>query len=124
MKKYLLFLIIGTFLFSCSDDDSVKKNELIGKTFDHLWFETEQECLDAQPDPDFFINCHQEIRFVDEKKAFIMLTDIMYSVDYTVDDSKIIISENIVFEIINASSIKEVNDGTIWNERKGNSIWD
>ncbi len=132
MKKYVLFLFVGISLLSCSNDDNSKQSEFIGKTFDYLFFETEQECIDAQPDPNFFINCHQEISIDDNENAEIMLTDIMYSVKYTIDNNELIIHSNsrtfefqndIIFEIINTSSLKLKSNNTIWNERIGNTLW-
>ena len=91
MKKYFLLSITGMILLSCSNDDDFNKLLFIGKTFDYLYFETEQECIDAQPDPDFFINCHQELSFIDNKKVEIMFTDIIRSTTYTIEASKIVL---------------------------------
>jgi len=132
MIKYLLLSLVGISLLSCSDDDNSEQSEFIGKTFDYLFFETEQECIDAQPDPNFFINCHQELSFIDNEKAEIILTDIKYSVNYTIDHAKIIIhpssntiefQNDIIFEKITDSSIKRMGNNTIWNQRNGNSLW-
>ncbi len=132
MKKYFLFLCITLSFLSCSNDDNSEPSELVGKTFDYLLFETEQECIDAQPDPAFFINCHQELSIIDNHTAEIMLTDIMYSVNYTIGSDRLIIhshsktfefQNDIIFEIINASSLKLVDNNTIWNERIGNTLW-
>lgn len=132
MKNKILILLIAFSLFSCSNDDNVEQNEFIGKTFDYLFFETEQECINAQPDPNFLLNCHQEISFIDKETAEIILTDIIYSVNYTIDDSKIIIhsspntyefSNDIIFEKVSSFSIKRIENNTIWNHRQGNSIW-
>ncbi|WP_062057661.1 hypothetical protein [Aquimarina longa] len=133
MKIYFLISVIGILLLSCTNDDDSEQSSFIGKTFDHLYFKTEQECTNAQTNQDFFINCHQELSFTDNKKAVIMLTDIRYSVNYTIEGNKIIINaspstsgflNNMTFEIINASSLKLINDHTTWNERIGNTLWD
>ncbi len=73
MKKLLqicLSVIIISSL-SCSNDKNSGDSELAGKTFDYLFFETEQECIDAQTNPDFFTNCHEEIEFIDDDIAIL-----------------------------------------------------
>lgn len=132
MKKYVLLSVLGVLFLNCSNDDNSQHSELIGKTFDYLFFETEQECIDAQPDPNFFINCHQELTIDDNENAQIMLTDIMYSVKYSIDDNKLIIhsdtrtfefQNDMIFEIINTTSLKLLSNNNIWNERIGNTLW-
>ncbi|WP_025666355.1 hypothetical protein [Aquimarina megaterium] len=133
MGKYFLLSILGIVLLSCSnDDDNSQNTEFVGKTFDYLFFETEQECIDAQTDPNFFINCHQELSFVDNENVEILFTDIKYSANYKVGNNKIVIysssnilefQNDIIFEIINDSSLKFVDNNTIWKLRTGNSIW-
>ncbi len=133
MKRYFSLLLIGITLLSCSNENYSEKSDLIGKTFDYLFFETEQECLDAQPDPNFFINCHQELNFIDNEKAKIILTDIIYSVSYTIENDKIIIhsspntfefQNDIIFEKVSTFSLKRLDNDTLWNERNGNSLWE
>ena len=134
MKNYFLILFIGITLFNCSsDDDNSQQSELIGKTFDHLFFETEQECIDAQSDPNFFINCHQELSIIDNENAEIILTDNIYAVKYSIENGKLIIHSNattaefqndLIFELINISSLKLISNNSIWNERIGNTLWD
>lgn len=130
MKKYLLFPVMALFLLSCSSDDNPEQSgpELIGKTFVHRFFETEQQCIEAQPDPNFYINCYEEISFTDDVTAQVMLTDIQYAVSYTIDGNNIIVSfspnATITFERVNNATLKRLDDNTIWKERTGNSIWD
>jgi hypothetical protein len=102
------------------------------ETFIYLYFKTEQECLDAQP-TDFFINCHSEINFLKNGLAEIILTDIIWRGEYTVVKKNIIVTfednhevpeGTIVFQIINKSKIKRVDDNTVWNKMTGDSIWD
>ena len=133
MRNYFLLLFIGITFSNCSnDDDNSQQSELIGKTFDHLFFETEQECIDAQSDPDFFINCHQELSINDNENAEIILTDIIYSVKYSVENDKLIIHSNattfefqndLTFELINITSLKLLSNNSTWNERVGNTLW-
>lgn len=132
MKKILLLSVLGILLFSCSDDDEIEQPEFAGKTFDHLYFETEQECLDAQPEPDFFMNCHQQVDFLDNENVEIMLTDIIYKTTYSINSSEIIVystpntyefQNDLIFQIINPSTLKLTRDNTIWKERTGNSPW-
>lgn len=133
MKKYLLLSLIGTLLLSCANDDNAETNEFIGKTFVYLFFETEQECINAQPDPNFFLNCHQELSFIDKETAEIIFTDIIYQINYRIEKNKIVIysssntfgsQDDIVFEIINSASLKYIDNNTIWNELTGNTLWD
>lgn len=132
MRKYFLLLALGILFLNCSNDDNSQQSELSGKTFDYLFFETEQECLDAQLDPNFLINCHQELSIIDNENAEIILTDIKYSVKYSIDKNKLIIHSNtttiefqndMTFDIINANSLKLLSNDTIWNERIGNILW-
>lgn len=132
MRFFFTLLVFGTFILSCSNDDNIGQNEFVGKTFDYLFFETEQECINAQPEPDFFLNCHQEISFIDNETAEIILSDIQYSTSYTIDNSKITIhsSENtfefqndIIFEKVSSSLIRRIENNTVWKQRQGNSIW-
>ena len=122
-------------LISCSNtdrfnEDNGSKSELAGKTYDYLLFESEQECINAQPDPDFFLNCHREIHFVDDRNAQIMLTDMVIPVQYTVEENNVVInfstdqSSTLTFEKVTHSSLKLLNDDSIWKERTGESIWD
>ncbi len=132
MRKYFLLSALGILFLNCSNDDNSQQSELIGKTFDHLFFETEQECIDAQPDSKFFINCHQELSINDDENADIVLSDIIYSVKYSIENDKLVIYSNtttiefqndMTFEIINTNSLKLLSNNTIWNERIGNTLW-
>ena len=131
MKKYFLLLLIGITLLNCSNDDNSEQSKFIGKTFDYLFFETEQECINTQPDPTFSLNCHREIRFINKEIAEIILTDILYSVNYTIDESKIIIhssphtfefQNDIIYEKISDSSIQRLENNTVGNQRNGHSL--
>lgn len=133
MRNYFLFLFIGIAFLSCTKDDDMQHSELIGKTFDHLFYATEQDCLNAQPDPNSFINCHQELSINDNENAVIILTDIIYAVKYSMEKGKLIIHANaktvefhndLTFELIHTSSLKLLSNNSIWNERVGDSLWD
>lgn len=133
MKKYLQLLILFIAFISCSKDQSndntAEQSELTGKTFDYLFFKTEQECINAQPEPDFFTNCHREIQFIDHEKAMLMWTDMQLEVSYIKVGNRITIystanpDAGLIFEKTSASSLKLLSDNTIWNERIGDSIW-
>lgn len=128
LKLFLSIIIISS--LGCSNDNHSGNSELVGKTFDHLFYATEQECSDAQTNPNFFINCHEEIRFIDNETAEIMLTDMVYSVTYTVEENSVNIyfsnteTPFLIFEKINNSSLKLLSNNTVWNKRNGDSIWD
>lgn len=133
MKKCFLLSILGILFLNCSSDDNAEQSELIGKTFDHLFFGTEQECIDAQRDPNFFINCHQELSIKDNENAEIIITDYIYSIKYGIENDKLVIHSNtttvefqndITFQIINTNSLKLLSNNTIWNKRTGSTVWD
>ncbi|WKK82259.2 hypothetical protein [Marivirga arenosa] len=103
-----------------------------GKIYNHLFYDTQEECEKAQVDSNFFINCHQQLEFIDEDNATIMLTDIIYEVRYTVKKNKVIIFseeggnsqfENIEFKIIQNNELLKTDDSTVWKEQTGESIW-
>ncbi len=102
------------------------------KSFVHLYFETEKECLDAQPEPDFFQNCHQQIDFMKDRKVRIMLTDILWDGTYKIQRDLLILtvepnfeipSGEITFEILNPTRLIKTDDSTLWKKMNGNSIW-
>jgi hypothetical protein len=129
MKKYILLTIAVLTVLSCSNDKNLGSSEIIGKTFDHRFVETEQECLASQTNPIFFINCHEEIRFINTETAEIMITDTVQIVNYTIKGNTITIifpgssSSTMIFEKISNSSLKLQGANTIWNKRIGNSVW-
>ncbi len=134
MKTNLLFLC-SFFLMASFCERSEHPKDLISlenETFIYRHFKTEKQCLDSQPS-DFFINCHSEVRFIDNRMAEIMLTDIIWRGEYTVINKNIILSFNdnleipngtLVFEIVNDSKLKKADDNTIWEKMNGDSIWD
>ncbi|WP_026838454.1 hypothetical protein [Gillisia sp. JM1] len=134
MKIKLLFLS-SLFLMAsfCERNDLPKdKVSVENETFIYLYFKTEQDCLDAQT-TDFFINCHSEIKFLENGLAEIMLTDIIWRGEYTVKKKNIIVTfednhevpeGTLVFQIINKSKIKRLDDDTVWKKMTGDSIWD
>lgn len=117
----------------CERNDLPKdKFNLENETFIYLHFKTEKQCLDSQP-TDFFINCHSEITFMENGFVEIILTDIIWRGEYTVVNKSIIITfeynhevpgETLVFQIINNSKIKRVDNKTVWERMTGDSIWD
>jgi len=134
MKINLLF-VVSLFLLAsfCEREEDPKKNlEFENETFILLHFKNEQQCLDAQPS-DFFINCHSELTFLENNQVEIILTDIIWRGDYQIIKKNIILNfqnnpeipeGTIVFQIINNSKLKKVDDKTIWNRKTGESIWD
>ena len=129
IKRAALFFAL-TLIFSCSNDnDEALSALLIGETFNHLFFETEQECLDAQPDPDFFINCFQSLEFLDENTAEIVLSDIINRTAYSLNGNRIRIfsseatefSTDINFLIVDENTLRNVTNGTIWIKQIGES---
>lgn len=117
----------------CSRVESgAAENKYKNQTFIHLYFETEEDCLAAQP-PDFFINCHQQVDFLDNNRVHLMLSDIIWEGEYSVERRMIILSFEPNFEIptgevyfqeVNGSTLIKVDDNTQWKKMRGNSIWD
>ncbi len=108
------------------------ENILANKSYVYLFFSTEKECLENQPEPDFFINCHQQVDFYKNSVVEIMLTDIIWSGTYkiegnivilTFEDSYEIPDGEIIFEIINPAKLLLTENGTVWKKISGNSIW-
>lgn len=120
-------------LVSCSPGGlPAKENMLKNKSFVHLYFQTEKECMDAQPEPDFFQNCHQQVEFFKNNRVEIMLSDIYYQGTYSIQGNNVVllIESNveipdgvIIFEIINPTRLKYIENGSVWKKMSGNSIW-
>lgn len=134
MKPKSTFFLLILLLFSaCTQNGtSARESTFQNKSFVHLYFETEQECLDAQPEPDFFQNCHQQVDFMEDRKVRIMLTDILWDGIYEVQRDLIILtfdpnfeipSGEIIFEITNPNRLIKTDDNTLWEKMNGNSIW-
>lgn len=134
MKIKLLFLS-SLFLMAsfCERSEYAKdKYALENETFIFLHFKSEQRCLDSQP-TDFFINCHSELKFMENGMAEIILTDIIWRGEYVVINKKVVLTfednyeipdRTLVFEILNKSKLKKADDKTIWKKMIGESIWD
>lgn len=131
--KIPVFLLILMLIPACSQvGTSARENMFQNKSFVHLYFETEKECMDAQPEPDFFYNCHQQIDFMKNKKVRIMLTDILWDGTYQVQGDLLILkftpnfeipTGEILFEIINPTRLIKTDTNTLWKKMNGNSIW-
>lgn len=105
---------------------------LKNKSFVYLFFETEKECYENQPEPDFFQNCHQQVDFYDENMVELMLTDIIWRGTYHMEGSRVILNfepnyeipdGEVVFEVINGSKLLRTDNDTVWKKISGNSIW-
>jgi len=91
-----------------------------------------KECMDAQPDPDFFLNCHQQVDFYPGNKVEIMLSDIYYRGKYQIFGNLVILTfepgpeipeGEIIFEMLNPAKLLNLENGTVWKKVSGNSIW-
>lgn len=134
MKPKSVFFILILALISACSQVGISGRETIfeDKTFVHLYFETEEDCLASQPEPDFFYNCHQQLDFLKDKKVQIMLTDVLWNGEYKLKGDTVILtfepnyeipSGEIIFEIINPTKLLKSDDQTIWKKISGNSIW-
>lgn len=88
--------------------------------------------MENQPEPDFFINCHQQVDFYKDNIVDIMLTDIIWRGTYRIEGNIVILSfepsyeipdGEIIFEIINPAKLLHTEHGTVWKKISGNSIW-
>ena len=134
MKNFITISCVILLLGSCSPHAiPVKEKMLVNKSFVYLYFQTQQECMDAQPDPDFFINCHQQVDFYKDNVADIMLSDIYHRGTYQIMGNIVVLSfepgpeipnGEIVFEMLNPAKLLNLEHGTVWKKISGNSIWE
>lgn len=127
--KGICSVIVMQWLASCggsSNNSGVDESNWFSeeRTYHNLIppFESEQECLDNQ-DPSFFINCYQSIEFNPDGTAFVILTDIVNVVTYTVDNKFITVipasgsefTENIRFYVAeNYKSLIQASNSVVW----------
>lgn len=134
MKRKLLFgFVVLLFTVSCSKDDEPPKQIILeNQIFVHLFFDSEEECIAAQPEPDFWINCHQELDFIEDNKVIVMLTDILWNGTYSIEKDLLILnlepnyeipSGEIKFKILNSLNLVRIEDNTLWKKVSGDSIW-
>ncbi|MGM1054477.1 MAG: hypothetical protein ACQEWG_01170 [Bacteroidota bacterium] len=131
--KSPVFLLILMLITACSQVGSNARESMFqNKSFVHLYFETEKECMDAQPDPDYFHNCHQQIDFMKDRRVRIMLTDILWDGTYKIQGDLLILkfepnfeipTGEIFFEILNPTRLIKTDDNNLWKKMNGNSIW-
>ncbi len=134
MKSFLITGSVIMLLISCSKNDiPVRENMLINKSFVYLYYPNIQDCMDSQTDPDFFINCHQQVDFYSGKRVEIMLTDIYYRGTYKIMGDLIVLTfepgpeipdGEIIFQMLNPAKLLHSESGTVWKKVSGNSIWD
>lgn len=125
--------ILALILSGCSRlETGAAENKYKNQTFIHTYFDTEEDCLAAQP-PDFFINCHQQLDFLDNNRVQFMLTDIIWEGEYSVKRKIIVLtfepnfeipSGEVYFQQVNGSLLIKMDDNTQWKKMRGTSIWD
>jgi len=131
--KSVISLLILIVISACSQVAITgRENIFKNKTFVHLYFETEEECIASQPEPDFFYNCHQQLDFLKDNKVQLMLTDILWIGEYKLEGDTIILTfeannevpnGELIFEILNPTKLLKTDDRTIWKKMNGNSIY-
>jgi len=131
--KSVIFLFIIIVISACSRAVITERENIFkNTTFVHLYFETEEECLASQPEPDFFYNCHQQLDFLKDNKVQLMLTDILWIGEYKLGGDTIILTfeannevpnGELIFEILNPTKLLRSDDQTIWKKVNGNSIY-
>lgn len=133
MKNTFTFICALILLGSCSPQATpVREKMLVNKSFVYLYFKNQKECMEAQPDPDFFINCHQQVDFYENNVVDLMLSDIYYRGTYQIMGDLVVLSfepgpeipdGEIVFEMLNPAKLLFLEHGTVWKKLSGNSIW-
>lgn len=134
MKPSILLLLVIVCLYSCSPQTLNGKESLLKDTsYVYLYHETEKECLDSQPDPDFFMNCHQQVDFYKDNRVEIMLSDIYWRGKYKMEGTTVVLkfepnheipNGEIVFEVFNPVILYNLENETIWRKLSGTSIWE
>lgn len=132
-RKLLVGLLILIIVSGCSRDDGpAEEISLMDQSYVYLFFDSEEECMAAQSDPDFWINCHQELNFTEDNKVALMLTDILWNGTYIVKGDLVILkfdqsyevpSGEMVFKILNPSELILMENNTHWKKVSEDSIW-
>jgi len=132
MKNIILSCVV-MLLTACSPHAvPFKEKMLVNKSFVYLYYPSVKDCMDAQPDPDFFLNCHQQVDFYPNNIVEIMLSDIYYRGTYLLRGNLVILTfepgpeipdGEIIFEILNPAKLLYLENGTVWKKVSGNSIW-
>lgn len=134
MERNITIIFYILLLISCSPGENSSKEEmLINTTYVHLFFASEKECLDAQPEPGFFYNCHQQLDFYQNNNVEIMLSDIIWRGNYETENNTVILTfepnydipnGEIRFEIFNSLWLVNLENETLWKKVTGDSIWE
>jgi len=134
MKKVLTACCILMLFGACTKSDIlVREKMLVNKSFVYLYFPTLKDCMAAQPDPDFFINCHQQVDFYPNERVEIMLSDIYYQGTYKIMGNLVVLTfepgpeipdGEIVFQMLNPAKLLHLEYGKVWKKISGNSIWE
>ncbi len=125
MKNILSLLLIFVLITGCSKDDSTNQKTieetLVGNKYAHLNFETREECEAAQEQ--YFINCAQVLEILNDSEAQIILTDIVYNVNFFIENNELIVesspttyefSEDLIFTLLESGNLKL--NGSNWIE--------
>lgn len=133
MKNFIYKCCIILLLGACSHNAIPAKDSMLkNKSFVYLYYPTLKDCLEAQPDPDFFLNCHQQVDFYPDNRAEIMLTDIYYRGTYSILGNLVVLTFDpapeipdgeITFELLHPNKLLHLEYGTVWKKVSGNSIW-
>jgi hypothetical protein len=62
------------------------------RTYHFNVFGSDEACKKAQQDPDFWMNCYQEVTLSTDGSATVVLTDIMNPGTYTRNGNKVVVS--------------------------------
>lgn len=114
MKIKLSLLFAFLILTGCSVDDDLENPEknFVGNNYAHLLFDTREEC-EASWD-DYFMNCAQTLEVINEEQVVIMVTDILYRTNYSIENDKFIVrsspdtyefSQDLIFHIMDDGSL-------------------
>lgn len=134
MKRVALsWITVLLFSMACTKVAPPNEDFLVNRSFAHLFFPTKQECMEAQPEPDFFYNCHQQVDFYDNNVVQLMLTDILWRGTYKIEEDLVILSfepnfeisdGEVIFRRVEGNKLLRIENQTLWKEVTGGSIWD
>lgn len=119
MKINLIILFNFLLLTGCSKEENIE-NKYVGNNYAHVFFETREECEASWET--YFMNCAQILEVVNDSEVQIMLTDIMYTTNFNIENGKLIVkstpetyefSRDLIFEIQENGDLK-----------LGESVWE
>jgi hypothetical protein len=130
----LLGVVLFLFLGGCQDEGANQKAdgpEIIvapapdgkSKPYVHAFFDSEEECMKHQPDPNFWMNCDQRLWLYEDSKVELILSDIVNTGRYIIEDNALILTldnggdapQQLHFIIASKTRLVRQDDKTEWS---------